>query len=194
MGYTEDELRFMVSNGDEKAFRELYIRYWPQVYGTALHLTKTPEVAKDLSQEIFIKVWEGRTKLPEIRKIEAYIYTLSKNLVIDYLKKKVFDPSNMDYLLHYFASHSDTPGDKLEHKELEGIFKNAVNSLSGKVKQVFILSRNEGLTHEQIASRLNITVLSSKTYAVRALQQIRQYLSAHEELVLIVCLFEILKK
>jgi RNA polymerase sigma-70 factor (ECF subfamily) len=185
MKYTEEELRIRVSAGEKEAFEELYNHYWPQVYGTALHLIKVPEQAKDLSQEIFIKLWEGRAKLAEIRKIDAYIYTLSKNLVIDYLRKKVFDPSNTDFLVRYFANQSYTPGQSLELKEFEASMENAVNSLAGKVKQVFILSRSEGLTHEQIAKRLDITVLSSKTYAVRALQQIRQYLAAHEELVVI---------
>jgi RNA polymerase sigma factor (sigma-70 family) len=176
----EQDFLSEVAQGNEAAFHTFYLRYWPQVYGTAFHLTRSPELARDLSQDIFLKVWEGRAKLRGIQKIEAYIYTLSKNLVIDYMKKKVFDPANLDALLHYFQPDTEAAHQPLEYKELEHTLQQAVGQLTGNVKQVFLLSRNERLTHEQIAARLHISVASSKTYAVRALQEIRQYLAAHE--------------
>jgi RNA polymerase sigma-70 factor (family 1) len=185
-----------VAEGNEIAFRTLYLRYWSQVYGTAFHLTRSPELARDLAQDIFIKVWEGRAKLRSIQKIEAYIYTLSKHLVIDYLKKKVFEPANLDTLLHNFQPDTEGANQALEYKELEQAMQRAIGQLTGNVKQVFLLSRYEGLTHEQIAGRLHISVASSKTYAVRALQEIRKYLAAHEQSLVLAFFFlvQILKK
>jgi RNA polymerase sigma-70 factor (ECF subfamily) len=176
---TETDWFARIANDDEQAFREVFDHYWPQVYGTSLHLTKHPEQAKDLSQEIFIKLWENRIKLRDVKNPAAYLYILSKNLVMDHLRKKVFDPSNIEFLMQYFQTATPTPQEKLELSELKAVMEQAVNSLSGKVKDVFALSRQQGLTHEQIAARLNISVVSSKTYVVRALQQIRKYLETH---------------
>lgn len=170
-----------LADGDAGAFKVIFEMYWPQVYGTTLRLTKSPEQAKDLSQDIFIRLWENREKLKEVQRPESYIYILSRNLVLDHLRKKVFDPSNIDFLIGYFRTETVTPQDKAEFRELESMLKEAEESLPGKVKDVFRLSRYGGLTHEQIAERLNISVVSSKTYIVRALQHIREYLSLHSD-------------
>lgn len=185
----EQDFLSEVAKGSEAAFQAFYLHYWSQVYGTAFHLTRSPELAKDLAQEIFIKVWEGRSKLHGIQKAEAYIYTVSKNLIIDYLKKKVFDPANFEALLHYFQPEAESADKPLEYKELNDGICQAVEKLKGNVKAVFLLSRYEGLTHEQIARRLNISVASSKTYAVRALQEIRKHLAANDHHLVLAFIF-----
>lgn len=190
INYTTIELFKKVAEGDERAFKSLFDTYWPQVYGTTLRLTRLPEGAKDLAQDIFVRLWENRTKLKEVQNPESYIYILSRNFVMDYLRKKVFDPANLDFLISYFKGDGTTPQDKMEYKELENTLRDAIDTLPGKIKEVFQLSRFGGLTHEQIAVQLNISVVSSKTYIVRALQKIREYLASHSKhalLVLIAC-------
>lgn len=180
------ELLIRISKGDEGAFKILFETFWPQVYGTSLRLTRLPEQAKDLSQEIFLRLWENRTKLPEVVNVGSYLYTVSRNYIMDQLRKKVFDPSNVNYLVSYFSHDTQSPQDSIEFRELENKLNAAIEKLPAKVKQVFYLSRIEGLTHEQIAARLNISVVSSKTYIVRALQHIRQYLALNPDQLLLV--------
>jgi RNA polymerase sigma-70 factor (ECF subfamily) len=189
---SEKELLLQIAQGNETAFRLFFELYWPQVYGTSLRLTRMPEMAKDLSQEIFIKVWANRDKLPEVKQLDAYIYVVSRNLIMDYLRKKVFDDANIDLLIDYICSDEVIAHDKMEYKELQQLLREAVNRLPGKVRDVFILSRYEGLTHEQIAAKLNISVTSSKTYVVRALQEIRTFLAGHPEKVIAIA-FVLLK-
>ena len=126
---------------------------------------------------------ENREKLGDVQNPASYLYILSRNLVMDSLRKKVFAPANIDYLIDYFQSDAGTPQQKLEFRELETTLHKAIETLPGKVKEVFRLSRFEGLTHEQIAERLNISPVSSKTYVVRALQHIRDYLSGQSDAV-----------
>lgn len=179
--YNETDLFNKVALGDEKAFKTIFDSYWPQVYGTSLHLTKKPELARDLSQDIFVKLWENREKLAGIANPSSYLYTLSRNLVIDTLRKKVFNASNIDFLVEYFHTENDSPQEKAEYRELDQLLKRAVDSLQGNLKEVFTLSRYEGLTHEQIAARLGISIVSSKTYIVRALRQIRIFMEEHAD-------------
>lgn len=170
-----------MAGGDPDAFKEIFNTCWSQVYGTTLRLTKSPEQAKDLAQDIFLRLWENREKLKGIQNPQSYIYILSRNLVMDHLRKKVFDPSNIDFLISYFQDDAVDPQEKMELRELETALRRAVETLPGKVKDVFHLSRYEGLTHEQIAHRLGISVVSSKTYTVRALRQIRYYLASQSD-------------
>jgi len=170
---TEQELLQRVANSDGHAFEQLFKKYWPQVYGTGLHLTRSPEQAKDLAQDIFLKLWNNRSKLTEVKRTDAFLYTLSRNHIIDHLRKKVFHTSNIDFLINYFRDDAVLRQEHLECEELENAIHTAITTMPGKVQDVFRLSRFEGLTHEQIAARLNISVVSSKTYIVRALQHLR---------------------
>ena len=165
------ELLLLIAGGDSAAFEEFFKHFWPQVYGTSLHLTKSEEMAKDLAQEIFVKIWENRQKLPDVEKPDAWIYTLSKNLILDFQRKKVFDTVNIDYLVQYFSTAS--PQSKLEYQELEQVLNTAVSQLSGKVAEVFRLSRYEGLSHPEIAEKLNISPETAKYHIAHALKTLR---------------------
>lgn len=179
--YNEAELLSRLAAGEQQAYRELFDRYWDQVYAVALKLSKSPELAKDLAQETFIRIWNYRDRLSEVQHFNAFINTLSRNLAIDHLRKKVFATANEDYLVDYFSDEASTPHEKAEYKELEQLLHRAVNHLPPQMQQVFRLSRFEGLSHAEIAMRMNITRVTSKSYMVRALGSIRQYLSQHGE-------------
>jgi RNA polymerase sigma-70 factor (ECF subfamily) len=177
--YNEPELLLRLSTGDQEAYRQLFEQYWNQVYAIGLKLSKSPELAKDLAQETFIKVWNYRDKLTEVTHFRSFLFTISRHLVIDHLRKKVFTTGNEDYLVAYFSDDASTPHEKAEYKELEQLLNSAINHLPPQMQQVFRLSRFEGLSHAEIALRMNITRITSKSYMVRALYSIRKYLSQY---------------
>ena len=179
--YDQQQIRDRVALGDQRAFALFFNHHWPQVYGTGLRLTKSPEKAQDLAQDIFIKLWENRHRLTEVKEEDAYVYILARNVILDFLRKRVFDTDNIEALMDYFEDSAICPQEKLEYNELEKTLKSAIDKLPGKVKDVYLLSRVDGLTHEQIAKKLNISVASSKTYVVRALQDIRKFMALHTD-------------
>ncbi len=178
--YSEQELLQLVAKGDRQAYHQLFDRYWDQVYGAGLHLTKSPEQSKDLAQDIFLKIWDLRSKLPSIRNFNGYLYTITKNLVHDQLRTHVFRESNKEFLTFYFADHTSSPHEQLEQKQLGDILHQAINNLPPKLHQVFTLSRFEGLSHEEIGKRLHISPLSSKTYMTRALIVLRRQIAENQ--------------
>jgi len=179
--YDHKHICARIALGDQQAFNVFFNYHWPQVYGTGLRLTKSSEKAQDLAQDIFIKLWENKHKLIDIKEVDAYVYILSRNVILDFLRKKVFDTENIEVLVDYFEDNTISPHEKLEYNELEQKLKSAIDQLPGKVKDVFLLSRVDGLTHEQIAQKLNISVVSSKTYVVRGLQVIRKFMALHTD-------------
>ena len=192
--YNEHELLLRVASGDQKAYRQLFERYWNKVYAIGLRLSKSPELAKDLAQETFIRIWNNRDKLPAVNNFSAFLSTVSRHLAIDHLRKKVFTAGNEDYLVAYFSDDAITPHEKAEYKELEQILNGAINNLPPQLQQVFRLSRFEGLSHAEIALRMNITRITSKAYMVRALYAIRKYLSQYdnEQVIIILLLYSFL--
>lgn len=178
----EKQWLLAVASGDERSFRQLVQQYWPQVYGTALRLTRSPEQAKDLSQDIFLKLWNNRQKLSEVDNAGTFIYVCARNLIMDFLSRKVLRTDNLDALTgHLQADPLQDAQAQLEYRELENTLRKAIEHLPAKVKEVFILHRFQGLSHPQIARQLNISVVSSQTYIVRALRSIRDYLERHPE-------------
>jgi RNA polymerase sigma-70 factor (ECF subfamily) len=191
--YNEQELLLLIATGDHQAYREIFERYWNKVYAIGLRLSKSPELAKDLAQETFIKIWNNRDKLPAVNNFSAFLFTVARHLAIDHLRKKVFTTTNEDYLVAYFSDDAINPQEKAEYKELETLLNSAIEHLPAQLQQVFRLSRFEGLSHAEIALRMNITRITSKSYMVRALYAIRKYLSQHHDeqfiILLVSCIY-----
>lgn len=185
----EQELLQLVAGGDERAYRILFDKYADRMYANALHFTKSPELAQDLTQEIFIRIWIQRSKLTEVTHFDGWLFTVARNLIRNELKKKVLPVDNAEFLQAYFRDNSLSPQERMEYKELETTVKQAIANLPPQMQTVFLLSRQEGLTHEQIAQRMNISVVSSKTYMVRCLLAIRRHLGKNSGRLGIILLF-----
>ncbi|MBC8033050.1 MAG: sigma-70 family RNA polymerase sigma factor [Chitinophagaceae bacterium] len=158
--------------------------YSKHVYTIALQFTKDDELAYDLTQEIFTRLWVYRGKLSDVHHFKGYLNTVSKNLIRNFLNQRVFTTSNIEYLEAFFAETAGSPQDFLEQKELQGILDEAVNHLPAQQKKAFLLSRSKGLSHEEIARLMNISVITSQSYIVRALKFLRIYLAERRHLIL----------
>ncbi len=138
---------------------------------------KDPELAKDLAQDVFIKIWVNRKKLAELKSLEAYLYIVARNLFLDSLRKKMVDVPVSDLQGLWGEPQADTTGDNVEYKELQRSLYEAIEQLPPQMRTVFRLSRMEGLTHEQIATKMRISKATSQSYIVRALAIIRKSIS-----------------
>ena len=172
--YVESELLQQVASGDKMAFRRLFDQLWASVYSAALQLTRSPEMAQDLAQEVFVRLWEHRGKLNEVTNIYAWLYTITRNLVTDFLRKKVFQDSNKAFLVSYYQHNDADPFSKLELREQKEKLREAIDQLPLQLKQVVTLAYFEGRSHKEIASVLQITPASSRIYLVRAIAMLRR--------------------
>ncbi len=176
---TESELLLRVSQGDPHAFRELFAVYSRQVYSLCIKLTKDSEQAKDLTQEIFARLWVKRERLNSVHYFKGFLTTMALNLVRNHLQKKVLDITNADYLEAWFAESTPAPDRNMEVKELECILREAVEHLPPQLNRSFVLSRIAGMSHAEIASQMKLSPLTVKSHIARALTLIRGYLEQH---------------
>lgn len=186
--YNEKQLLQQIAAGDAAAYATIFDFYSKHVYFLSLKFTKDPAMAEDLTQEIFTRLWVNREKLPEVLNFKAFLNTVSKNLLRNYLRRKVLSPENEAFLAGYFRESSANAQDRLEFKELEAALNQAIGTLPEQLKKVFTLSRVEGLSHDEIASRLGISKISVKSYIFRALLIIREQLGRKHPLLLHVLL------
>lgn len=174
-GFDDLQLLKLLQEEDELAFAEIYNRYWKRIYTMALTYLKSPEAAQDAVQDVFVKLWTGKESLSQVRNFKSYFFASARNLLISNLRNKV---------LHIYlddeegvAEEAFLPERQLSYKESVNLLHNAVELLPPQQKRAYQLSRNDGMSYEQIAEEMEISRLTVRTHISKAIQFIRQYLS-----------------
>ena len=192
--YNEQELLIQVSKGDEFAFRQLFNNYHGKLYSFILKITDSNETAEDTVHDVFLKLWLHKERLPEIQHLNAYLFKMAQNTAYNGLKRLAKRTLVITELEKGNDLESTNPDDKLVRKEVMQLIHNAVGKLTPQQKEVFKMSREEGLKQEDIAKRLNISIFTVKRHLTDALNHLRKeigdsYGSKAVALCVIFCLF-----
>lgn len=179
--YNEPGLLLKIAEGDESAFRKLFEHYWDNIYSVALAFTKSPVIAEEMVQDVFVKIWTKRQYLPEVKKFSDYLFIIARNHIFTGLRKKIYEEPFSDHLKDYFLEASNLPDQQLLCREAEHFLEEAVLQLPPQQQLIYSLSRKEGLSQDEIASRLHISKNTVKSHLSKALQFIRNYLRMHAE-------------
>lgn len=181
---TDDrQLSSEVAEGSEAAFKTLFKRYYDHIYGVAFAFTKSPAMSEDLSQDVFLKIWFKREMLRTVEKFDSYLFMVARNHILNELEKRVKEEQFTDDLHNYFREVNNTPENYMIHKEAEEIISNAVSRLPAQQQAVFRLSREEELSQELIAEKMNISVNTVKSHMNKSLRFIRHYLRKYYYLI-----------
>ena len=178
----EKELLLRIAQGDERAFRQLFDQYRDFIYFFAVRLTESDLIAKDVVQEVFIKLWLQRQSLTEVISLRAWIYRLTRNHVLNGLKRRAHEISLLREIGLTIPEHNDPTAETVQYRELEKLLQQAVQQLPAQQQKAYHLSRGEGLKHDEIAARLHISSETVKKHIMAAMQSIREYLRKHGSL------------
>lgn len=174
----EEALRDL-AEGCEKAFAFLFERYFFAVGRIGIKYLHNLKVSQDLVQDIFSAVWINRTKFKEVGHFRAYLYTMTRNLALEYLKKM-----GKEMLAHQeFARQKQAGENNIDHylneKEYEELIDQAVERLRPQQRQIFEMGKNQGLSHGVIAQRLDISQQTVSNQMSLALKSIKGHLKRH---------------
>lgn len=172
--YEEGKLISLLHEDSEYAFQLIYDKHRNRIYKTAIKFLKSPIIAQDVVQDVFLKLWFERASIDASKPLEAWLYTVAKNNILNKLRKIANDWKAIDQ----FSTHSLQKENTSENKIIEDEYKKsldlALSSLSDQQKTVFILSRYEKLTYQEIGQKMGISPLTVKTHLSRALYSIRK--------------------
>ena len=171
------ELLQQIANGDEIAFRSIYELYWDKIYSSALSYLKSPLAAQDAVQEVFLKLWINRKQLPAVKNFGGYLTIITRNLIIDGLRRKL--PLHSSTVEDDAEEKEAIPDQQLEAKEMATHIRKAVSLLTPSQQQVYNLSREKGLPLKEVAAHLNISYNTAREHMSQALKGIRKYLKEH---------------
>ena len=172
----EKALLKKISEGDEAAFRKIYDAYYDHIYNAAYSFTKSPHLSEDIVQEVFCRVWHRRATLPDVEKFDAYLFIMARNHILTEIRNRLRQNAFVDYLRAHFTETSDSQFHDLIAKESESLIRDAVEKLPPQQKTVFRLSREEDLSQDEIALRMNISKNTVRNHMNAALRFIRHYL------------------
>ena len=187
----EKQLLIQASQGDEKAFRELYNMYRSKIYSIACKLTGVESAAEDIVQEVFIKLWMHRDKMSEINYFNSYLNTITRNHIFNTLRKIAHEDAFLRNLLSKSEKTDKDSFDTVVYNQLQKLVNSAVELLPPQQKKIYLLSRSEGLDHKEIAEKLHISKSTVKGHMVQALRFIKKYLTAHTDHALMVLILSL---
>ncbi len=174
--YQENEtaLLLRVQQGDVNAFEELYYLYNNRLYGNIFKLVKSSNVAEELLQDVFQRVWEYRTKIDPEKNFKSYIFTIAQHLVFDY-----FNKASRQKIVELYMQHIDSQkvGCEylLEEKEIAHILNEAIQQLPPQRKLVYTLCKVEGKSYEDVSRNLGISMSTISDHIVKATRSIKAY-------------------
>ena len=166
--------------GKEEAFAYVFRMYYSPLLNYAGRILKDTELANDVVQECFCKLYERRKELKEELEVRPYLYKSVYNSCMDAIKhQKVRDNYiNQELLDFYFSKVVETPEAEqaLLDEDLKGAIQDAINKLPERCREIFVLSKVDGLSNKQIAEQLNIAETTVKTQVQRAYRILRERL------------------
>lgn len=168
----EREMLRELADGSESAFVWIFDAYSPKVYRLALKFLNSPHAAEEVVQDVFMDVWLRRKKMADVLNFGAYLHGMAKKQVFDAYRRK----SNFIEMIREigYQEQADNATERMvQEDERERLLQEAVRSLPDHQREIFQLAREEGLSHEAIAERMNLSRLAVKAHMKRILRFIR---------------------
>jgi RNA polymerase sigma-70 factor (ECF subfamily) len=171
--YTEEIIRRM-KNDDKSAVDELFKHYYPRLYHFSRLILKIENQIDDVLQEVFVKIWINRYKINNAETFNSYIFTITKNEVINLIRSNIKDQKFKEELLLRSVSEEYQTQNQLEFDEIRSSIDKIIASLPEKRKQVFVLSRTEGLSNKEISIKLEISIKTVEDHISHSIKYIKK--------------------
>lgn len=175
--YSKNELLARIAEGDEKAFRILFDEYEGLFYSVVLKLTGSKQVAEEIVQDIFLHVWLNRERLTKIEHPDNYFFTAVYRKVYTYFKKMSLEHNVRKMMLSGSSPVDNTTEQIVLSRESKRLINEAIAKLPPQQQLVFRLSKQDGLSREQIAEELHISPNTVKNHLAEAIRTVRAYLN-----------------
>lgn len=164
-----------IQQGNMGAFERLYDLYKVQIFNFCYSIIKSQAEAEEVVQDTFLQIWRSKDQFHEIISFNGFIYRIAKNKTLNKIRKRVGEPKAFVSMQDDFSVLNQTENEIL-YREMQELLDVAVEALPRKRQEIFRLSREEGLSNEEIAVRMGISVNTVKSQMTKALSFLKSYL------------------
>lgn len=169
-----------LKEGDKAAFDALFYAFEPGLYAYSMKLTCDAEDAKEVVQEVFLKVWERRQWIDPQYSFDSFLYTIAKNLVYNKARHRAYRFAYKEYVTLYGSQTEKTTENTVHFNELTNLIQAVCLQLPPVRREVFTMSRIDGLSHSEIAEKLNTSTSNVKNHIHKALRFLKEQIQMHE--------------
>ena len=183
----QPELVVQLQQGDESAFRKLVDEWQHMVYNTAVSIVQNEDDADDITQEVFVQVYQSVSSFKGDSKFSTWLYRIAVSKALDHEKKKK-RKKRFGFVQSLFGSSGEEqqhpvefnhPGVQLEKKEKAGELFNALNQIPEKQRIAFTLHKLEGRSYQEVAEIMNTTLYAVESLMGRAKLNLKKELSKY---------------
>lgn len=186
--YSDQEMILLLQNNDEVAVWKIFDTYWEPLFLVAFNIVKDRFLAEDIVQETIITVWDKRTELTIQHSLKAYLFASVRYASYKEWKRVLSrQGSSLDEVE---LANGDSPFESLAYRDLTSQINQVVNNLPIRCKEVYLLSREDQLSHKEIAERMNISTKTVENQLTKALRILRLSL---DNVHIVAILFHIVK-
>lgn len=176
-GYSDQQLFQLIAEGDESAFREIFERYTPRLHPFVTGIVKENAIAREIVQEVFLRLWLNRSTAADIEKPSSWLYRVASNLSLTWFRRRNLEMQVLQNIGRDENSFEEE--ERLHVKELQQLIQQAVQALPPKRRTIFNLSREQGLGRREIARQLDISENTVKNQLGIALKFIQDHIQQH---------------
>jgi len=184
----EAEIIERIRNGDIEAFETVFRAYYQSLCLFSMRYLKRIDLAEEIVQDIFVTIWDKRSSLQFEISLKSYLYRAVHNNSLKYIQHQKVVDKHAQHLIDRKEQNYYEPVNNLQVEEVAGLLKEAFISMPQKTREIFALSREEGLKYTEIAEKLDISVKTVEAHMGNALKILREYLKEYLSIIFIVLL------
>lgn len=167
-----DHLWRLIQADDTSAFEQLYERYWNVLYNTVYWRVCDEDIAKDIVQDLFITLWEKRKSIIINETLEGYLKVMARNKVLNHFKAAAIRQKHSQSAGHLITEINNTE-DLVIANNINKYYHAAIGRLPEKMREIYILNKEKGLSIDEIADQLSLSVQTVKNQLTSAAKKIR---------------------
>jgi len=186
---TDEQLVALLRKGDQQAFTEIYNRYAENLAGFAAAKLYNLDDARDLLHDLFVKLWENREQLYITSNLQSYLFGITRHRIIDKIRKNITREEYASVAQSLTQVYQQSIDKQVEAGELQQTIRKSVDKLPPRVKEIYKLSREEGLSNHEIAEKLSLSEQTVRNQLSIALKQLRKSLAGFTTIVFLFCFF-----
>ena len=189
----ERSLVLRLIDGDEDAFCELYAAYKNRLLYFAMKFVKSREFAEDIFQDAFTVIWQGRRFINPDASFSSYLYTIVRNRILNQLRDLENQTKLKEQILEQAVDYSNDTNNSILANDLRGLIARAMQQLTARQREIFEMSREQDMSHREIAEALGISVYTVQEHISTSLRVLRTYLEKYsmagaDLILLLICL------
>lgn len=185
--HSDQFLASQLQKGNIEAFETIYHRYKKRLYYYAFDYLKNQQECEEIIQNTFISLWENRSNIDITKSIKSYLFRITVNQVLNFLKHRVVEKQYADSYLTEVADTDFSTQKEIYYNDLKNYVDKIVDKLPEQQQRVFKMSRWGGASNEDIAQKLGISIRTAENLLYRASKFVKENLT-DERIVLLIIL------